>query len=194
MNKIGTGIQLRRAELRSRPARNRTRPLNPVCARESHTLLGIGNGYHVSGVTQVAIRKTINWSLAAALLAMCGLAACGAYVRSGTAVIADFVSPDRKWDAVLMVRNGGAMTGYATVVSVVKANWPARQLALYRPTHAFVADDNDGAVPWGRQGVIDVKVRWASPTELVVTYPEKSHVSKKDPSYESVSIQYVASQ
>jgi hypothetical protein len=94
--------------------------------------------------------KICRWCLAMVLLCMCGLAACGAYVRMGTTVIADFISPDGRWDAVLMVRNGGAMTGYSTAVSVVRANRVNRQLelyALYRPVHVFVADDNDGAVP-----------------------------------------------
>lgn len=81
-----------------------------------------------------------------------------------------------------MVRNGGAMTGYSTAVSVVSANWIARQLALfalYRPVHVFVADDNDGAVAWGSHGQLDVKVRWASTTDLIVTYPEKARVSSR---------------
>jgi hypothetical protein len=155
------------------------------------------NDYYVSGYKKMLSRKLLNWCFAIALLAMCGLAACSAYVRMGTVVIADFVSPDKRWDAILMVRNDGAMTDYSTVVSVVRTNWIARQLALYalyRPVHVFVADDNDGVVTWGNQGLIDVKVRWASTTELVVTYPEKSRISRKDPNFQSVSIRYVPSQ
>ena len=138
--------------------------------------------------------KIWRWCLAVVLLCMCGLAACGAYVRLGTTVIADFISPDGRWDAVLIVRNGGAMTGYATAVSVVRANWFARQLALYRPAHVFVADDNDRAVAWGSHGQLDVKMRWASTTNLVVTYPEKARVFREDSSFRSVNIQYIASQ
>jgi hypothetical protein len=96
------------------------------------------------------------------LLALLGLAACGVYVRMGTTVVGDFVSQDRRWGAVLMVQNGGAMTGYSTVISVVSANWLARQLALYalyRPAHVFVADDNNGAVGLGNQGQMDVKIQ-----------------------------------
>ena len=48
-----------------------------------------------------------------------------------------------------MVRNGGAMTGYATVISLVRnKNWVARQAALFWPRAVFAADDNDGAVSW----------------------------------------------
>jgi 3-deoxy-D-manno-octulosonic acid (KDO) 8-phosphate synthase len=114
----------------------------------------------------------------------------------GTTVIGDSVSPDRKWDAVLMVRNGGAMTGYSTVISVVRANWVARQialLALYRPVHVFVADDNDGAVRSGNRGQMDVKIRWASATELIIAYAEKARVARQDPRFRSVTIQYIAS-
>lgn len=141
--------------------------------------------------------KIWRWCLAVVLLCMCGLAACGAYVRMGTTVLADFISPDGRWDAVLMVRNGGAMTGYSTAVSVVRTNWVARQLALcalYRPVHVFVADDNDGAVAWGSHGQLNVKVRWASTTNLIVTYPERARVSREDSRFRSVNIQYIASQ
>jgi hypothetical protein len=130
------------------------------------------------------------------LLSVCVLGACSAYVRMGTTVIADSVSPDGKWDAVLLVRNGGAMTGYSTAISITRANWVARQsalFALYRPVHVFVADDNDGQVVSGSQGQIDVKVRWASTTELVVACPAMARVARADSKFQSVNIRYVPS-
>ena len=142
-------------------------------------------------------RKVLYWCLAIVLLSLCGFGACGAYVRMGTTVVADFVSPDGRWDAVLMVRNGGAMTGYSTAISITKANWVARQLALYalyRPVHVFVADDNNGQVVVGSQGQMDVKVRWASTTELIVAYPDRARVARKDSNFKSVSIRYIPSQ
>lgn len=141
-------------------------------------------------------RKILRWFFAIVLLSVCGLGASGVYVRMGTTVIADFVSPDGRWDAVLMVRNGGAMTGYSTVISVVRANWVARQLALYalyRPVHLFVADDNNGAVGLGNQDQMDVKVRWASTTEVIVAYPGKARVTREDPKFRSVAIRYIPS-
>ena len=131
------------------------------------------------------------------LLVLFGMVGCTAYVRWGTTVVGDFLSPDQKWDAVLIVRNGGAMTGYATAISVVRANWLGRELALcalYRPVHVFVADDNDGKVPWGSQGQINVKVRWASPTELVVTYPAETRVLRADSKVNSVTVRYAPSE
>ena len=56
---------------------------------------------------------------------------CIAYVRLGTTVIANIPSPNGKWDAVLMVRNGGAMTGYATAIALVSNNWISRQIATF---------------------------------------------------------------
>ena len=44
-----------------------------------------------------------------------------ALVRSGTEVVGDVLSPDGKWDVVLMVRNGGATTDYSTQLSVIPA-------------------------------------------------------------------------
>jgi hypothetical protein len=79
-----------------------------------------------------AIRRTVRlWCSVVVLLVMCVIVGCGAYLRLGTTFIQEFPSPDGNWDAVLMVRNGGAMTGYATVVSVNGDYWLARQFALF---------------------------------------------------------------
>ena len=137
-------------------------------------------------------RKELHrWASVVALVLFLLLVGCGAYVRLGTTIIGDFVSPDGRWDAVLIVRNGGAMTGYATAISIVsRGNPAARQIGLFRP-NLFVADDNDGAVRWGDRGQIDVKVSWASSAQLVVTYPEKARICRQDPSFRSVSVRYV---
>jgi hypothetical protein len=137
------------------------------------------------------------WGLAVVLLCTCGLAAFGAYFRMGTTVIEDSISPDGRWDAVLMVRNGGAMTGYVTAVSVVRANWITRQLALcalYRTANVFVADDNDELVALGSHNELNVKLQWVSKTDLIVAYPDGARVYREDFRFRSVSIQYIASQ
>jgi hypothetical protein len=135
------------------------------------------------------------WFLALALCALLIVGGCSAYVRLGTTVIGDFVSPDGVHDAVLMVHNGGAMTGYVTGVSLVHARNPmARQLALIRDLNLFVVDDNDGAVRWGDRGQLDVKVRWLSNTQLLIQYPAKARVFKKEASYQSTTVRYAAFQ
>ena len=134
------------------------------------------------------------WFLGFVLCAFLIVGGCSAYVRLGTKVIADFVSPDGTHDAVLMVRNGGAATGYATGVSVVSSNSLARQLALIRGINLFVVDDNDGAVRWGDHGQLDVRISWLSNTQLRIEYPAKARVLKRERSYQSATVQYAPSQ
>jgi len=86
------------------------------------------------------------------------------------------------------------MTGYATIVSVNSDNWLARQLALVWPTAVFSADDNGMAISWGDRGQINVKVRWVTGTQLVVTYPKQARVFRREPRVHSVNVQYVVSE
>jgi hypothetical protein len=131
---------------------------------------------------------------AVALCALLIVGGCSAYVRLGTKVIGDFVSPDGVHDAVLIVRNGGAATGYSTGISLVPVRNPlARQLALIRGMNLFVVDDNDGAVRWGDRGQLDVKINWVSNTQLLVQYPAKARVFKQEASYQSTTVRYVPS-
>ena len=114
-----------------------------------------------------------------------------AFVRSGTDVVADTTSPDGKWDAMLMVRNGGATTDYSTQVSVIPArNWFAREFAIGRPGNAFIAGSNHGAVGVDRRGLMNVTVTWASANRLIVTYPPEARVFRREPKVESVTVEY----
>ena len=142
-----------------------------------------------------AIRRTVRlWCSVVVLLVMCVIVGCGTYLRLGTTFIQEFPSPDGNWDAVLMVRNGGAMTGYATVVSVNGDYWLARQFALVWPTAVFAVDDNGGKISWGDRGQINVKVRWVTGTQLVVTYPKQARVLRQEPRVHSVKVQYLVSE
>lgn len=94
------------------------------------------------------VARVLSWiATTVALGVLLIVAGCATYIRLGTTVIGDFVSPDGVHDAVLMVRNGGAASGYSTGISIVRAHAPlARELALLRGgMNVFVADDNDGA-------------------------------------------------
>ena len=133
------------------------------------------------------------WFLAFALCGLLVLGSCSAYLRLGTKVVGDFVSPDGKHDAMLMIRNGGAATGYSTGISVVSNNPLARQLAQIKSTNLFVVDDNDGAVRWGDYGQLDVRISWTSSTDLLVQYPAKARVYKQEKSYQSTTVQYAPS-
>jgi len=133
------------------------------------------------------------WFFAFAVCVILVMGGCSAYVRLGTTVIGDFVSPDGKHDAILMVRNGGAATGYGTGVSIVSSNPLARQMALIRSMNLFVVDDNDGAVRWGDRGQLDVRISWLSNTQLRIQYPAKARVLKQEMSYQSATVQYAPS-
>jgi len=83
------------------------------------------------------------------------------------------------------------MTGFSTAIALVHTQVPfARQLALILPPDIFVIDDNNGKVPWGDRGQLDVKIRWLSNTQLLVQYPEKAYVYRQESSYYSVKIRY----
>jgi hypothetical protein len=142
------------------------------------------------GLSELSFMKLRWWCLGSVLFALLIVGGCSAYLRLGTTVIGDFVSPDGVQDAVLMVRNGGAMTGYATGISLVHRNPLARQFALIRGPNVFVVDDNDGAVPWGDRGQLNVKVSWLSNTQLLVQYSVKAGVLRQDTSYRSTTIRY----
>ena len=100
-------------------------------------------------------------------------------VRVGTDTIADYVSPDGKWDVLLMVRKAGTITDFSTQVSIVRARDPiAREAALYLPGNVFVVDDSHGAVASDHRGRIAVWIDWALNTDLTVSYPAGAHPSK----------------
>lgn len=140
-------------------------------------------------------RKVYLWCLLVLALLTAAVGSCGnAYLRLGTNVVGNFPSPDGKWDAVLMVRNGGAMTDFSTQISVVGAHgfW-ARQFALCRPGNLFIADSNHGTVSSGDRGQIDVVIVWKSTRQVTITYPEDARVFKRLTSVAAVSVEYVTS-
>jgi hypothetical protein len=112
-------------------------------------------------------------------------------VRSGTQVTREVVSPNGKWDAIVMVRNGGAMTNFSTQISVVKAaDSHAKQDALWSVGNVFIADDDHGAIAVDGNGQIKVKIAWASGTKLTIFYPEKTRVFKQETKLQTVTVDY----
>jgi hypothetical protein len=138
--------------------------------------------------------KFRKWAMVAALSVVLIAGGGSAFVRLGTTVIGDFVSPDGMHDAVLTVRNGGAMTGFATGVSLVRRNPISRQLALIEHMNLFVIDDNDGAVAVGDRGQLDVQISWVSNTQLLIKYPAKARIFTQEASYQSTAVRYAPSQ
>lgn len=114
-----------------------------------------------------------------------------AFVRSATDVVGDVLSPDGKWDAMLMVRNGGATTDFSTQLSLVRAGSRlARETAICRPGNVFVADANDGAIVVDHRGLMPVSVVWESGTQLRITYPPNARVFKRERHFQTLTINY----
>jgi hypothetical protein len=115
------------------------------------------------------------------------------YLRSATTVVQNLVSPDGTRDAIVVVVNGGGMTWYVTAVSIVGTRSKlGREFLVVRGRRDFLVDDNDGAVRWGSKGEITLVLRWASDTELVITYPRKARVIQQASKDDGVAISYAA--
>jgi hypothetical protein len=121
----------------------------------------------------------------------CGLVGWAAYLRSATTVVQDHVSPDGKREAIVVVVNGGGMTGYTTGLSIIDAHSKlGREFAIMHGRRDLLIDDNDGAVRWGAKGEIDLNVRWLSDTAVLITYPKKARVIQQQNKDGEVAISY----
>lgn len=137
-------------------------------------------------------KKTLLWSTLTVALSISVLSSCcGVYVRMGTTVLGEFPSPNGRWNALLMLRNGGAMGGFSTQISLVRTGSVlSRQFALFRPGNAFIVDSNQATAPSGPRGEIPVVIDWTSNSKLTVTYPHDARVFRRSKSVDSVSIEY----
>ncbi|WP_168847834.1 hypothetical protein [Sphingomonas sp. S2M10] len=116
------------------------------------------------------------------------LSGCGtdALCSSETLHVARDIGGDRV--AVTSVRNCGATSDYATVISVGRATEP--QAAA---TEIFVADSDHGAALDGGGGAIWTSVVWSAPGKLSVAYASKARVFKQLPSAKGAEIRFKAS-
>ena len=141
-------------------------------------------------------KRVYLWGIPVLALLIGGVSSCGSvYLRLGTTVVGSVPSPDGRWDAVLMVRNGGAATDFSTQVSVIRASsFLARQAALCRPGNAFIADANHGVVSSGAEGQMDVAVNWNSNEQITIIYPKGARIFKQSRSVAAITIEYAISQ
>ncbi len=114
-------------------------------------------------------------------------------IRSGTDVAQEIASPDGGYTAMLMVRNGGATTDYSTQISLAAAKSPgSRFLATGRPGNLFIVDGDHGAVPVNGRGLMDVELKWESPSDLRIYFPPNARVYKQASKVESVTVKYTS--
>lgn len=90
--------------------------------------------------------------------------------------------------AVTSVRNCGATSDFATVISVGRANEPKEA-----GTEVFVADSDHGAALEGGGGAIWTSTVWSAPGKLSVTYASKARIFKQLPSAKGADIRFKAS-
>ncbi len=140
-------------------------------------------------------RRTLRAGLVVVVvLLLGGVALWAVYMRVATTVVADVVSPDGKWAAVLMVFNPGAMSDFSTHLSIVGArDLFSRQLAVYRRANVLVADTDHGAAPSGAQGQVALQLAWRTNTVLAVRYPEKTRIFKQVSRVGPVDVEYAVS-
>lgn len=119
----------------------------------------------------------------AALLSLLFLVACG---LCGNEIVSEVESPSGKQKPVIFQRDCGATTGFSTQISVLR-KW---QSLPDDGGNVFIADDDHGAVPLGAKGTMNVRIRWESETALVISYPEKARIFRKETTHRGVSIRY----
>jgi len=90
-------------------------------------------------------------------------------------------SPSRKTRAVVFERSCGATTSFSTHVSILNAGDTLWQSA----GNVFAADSDHGAVK-----DMTVTVRWAAPDELVVRYPARARVFRKETLANGTAVTY----
>lgn len=101
-------------------------------------------------------------------------------------VISESKSPDGSLEAVVFQRDCGATTGFSTQVSIFRW-WLPRGNAS---GNVFVADTNRGAAPSGASGGPEVKVKWQSDNELVISHHQRARTYLAEPQWGSVKVEY----
>lgn len=97
-------------------------------------------------------------------------------------ILTESSSPGTNKRAVIFDRSCGATSGFSSQVSVLSANEP---LPHSSGGNLFVADDDHGAVK-----EMAVTVRWVSRDHLVVGYPARARVFKKEAQARGVAVAY----
>jgi hypothetical protein len=114
------------------------------------------------------------------------------FMNAATTVISKDISPDGKWEAVVVVRNSGAADGFATTVAIQNARLPFRSLRAILNRGDFTVNDNDHAVPLGNKGQIAIRATWLSEQTLRIEFPRNADVLKQPANVGIVAIQYAS--
>ncbi len=126
--------------------------------------------------------------LAVLLLATAGMYALSAFFADpcGNTVVAEVLSPDPRYKAVVFHRDCGATTGFSTQVSVIRALDPLPN----ESGNVFVADGQHGTTPPTGAGGLEVGAWWKSGTSLVISHPPGARVFKQATEILGVQVAY----
>jgi hypothetical protein len=132
------------------------------------------------------IAKWIFGTLAVlALTVFATLYSC-AYFFCDNKIVAELLSPDGKYKAVVFVKDCGATTTWSTHISVIRWwNWVGRNDA----GNAFVMDDGDGA-PEGPGHGPEARIRWTSGRALAVSHHPQAKIFRAENQVDGVTINY----
>lgn len=97
-------------------------------------------------------------------------------------------SPDGQRRAVLLVRDCGATTGFATHLALVRAFDPDPESA-----NVLVLDTDHGRAPWNEDGSVPVGLTWLDGVNLRVEYPQTARSFLRREYVDGISIRYEAS-
>jgi hypothetical protein len=95
-------------------------------------------------------------------------------------------SPDRRYVAVVFVRNVDATTDFSTQVSILR--YGAR--LGNGGGDIFICDSGHGRADELKDHSYWMKLTWSSPTALLIQYDQRIRVFKKIDKYKSISISY----
>ncbi len=97
-------------------------------------------------------------------------------------ILAESLSPGANKRAVIFDRSCGATTGFSWQVSVLDAK---EKLPRSSAGNVFIADSDHGAVK-----EMAVTARWVSRDQLVIRYPARARVFKKEGQAGAVAVVY----
>ena len=135
------------------------------------------------------MRAVTRWLLGAGAVGILGWASCwaGPAVLCSDTITGRYPAPQGRRVAVLVVRDCGATTGYATHVFVTYPGEPLRG----RRGNVIVADTDRGSAPHSAGGGLPIQVEWTGPDSLVLRYDARGRVFEAASRARGVQITHV---
>ncbi|WP_234086448.1 hypothetical protein [Azonexus sp. R2A61] len=137
-------------------------------------------------------KKVLLWTIGIVVVTMGGCLFALDRLTSGmcaTTVFDQIPSPSNKLKAVIFQVDCGASTDFNTHVAIVKTSFDTANTQDL-PKSFFAADSNHGRAPAGLTRGPDVRVKWASDSELDLQYHQFARAIRTEESQAGVMIKY----